>query len=430
MRGNTNVKDGIFLNATVDEYEVATGENIVAGNMVTMYTQSGEPLSDGVAGANKPWLSPLQKLSNGKYIGLNSKILSKQANKSFTVDATLATLLQTLNTINIGNDTFMYVNAYVQSYKLYVAVTVYVLNSDYSVTTYTKTSYSSADITNQTSPTVYFNMLDSLNGYVVGYLSCEKSSVQGHGLFHIDYSDLSDINIIFDEVGYASTTSALDYEIKITSRLKVGNNLYYCDGRSVYKFYFNGSVFTRAKCLIRNNEMFSPMLYKVEETGQICLLYRASQYSVDTNNLVCSVSNFVKTSEITDVKVVQTSSDSRLSFIQLTSTKFVIGYPTGNTKWNFIVVDTSNGLMIGEVNTISYGSSTGFFTLGYFTSLSDMDITVGKNVANAKIINEQLVLTGENKQYVKNATNEIYVRGVAKQSGTAGDTIEVYIPTV
>ena len=86
-----------------------------------------------------------------------------------------------------------------------------------------------------------------------------------------------------------------------------------------------------------------------------------------------------------------------------------------------------NGLSASKCSDVVVDSNTVFVRFGAYAKSSSNSVKYVKKYT----IDSDNSLNGEisNITYVKPITSEQYIKGVAAESGTAGDTIEVYIPT-
>lgn len=433
MRGRTNVKDGISLNASVEEFEVASGESIVAGNMVTMYAENGEPLESVLGGVTCTWRSPLIELTNGEYFGLPNKVFTKNADNTFSLKNTLSTNIPNEDTVYAGNNRFVHIAASIISYKLRIDCTVYVLDlSDYSISTYTSREESTDSIINGTTSNFTNQIVDFLSGYVIGYCNCTLSnsaSMVGNGIYHIDISDLNNIDIVFDSVSHTSDGTNTSGNISKLTRFVSGNNNYYFDGLTIHKYTFASGVLTRSLCKLENGSLTNGLIYKIQETGTIGVLHILN--SRDLFNKVYSVSGFEVTGVLKNEKVFTfptTTSTNNMGLLQMSESKHLL-YTTSRSLVS--VVTVGSDVVLGEPKELGYQiQSTQFMALAKYTSVDNLDVAFIKNVANANIRNNEFTLNGDITRYVKNAVYEEYIRGIAKQSGSAGETIEVYVPEV
>lgn len=405
MRGRTNASNGgIFLNATTDDFEVATGNTIVAGDFVERVYAEDATMVSGLGASN---YYNCIRLANGLYVlGNNNNP------RIFSVDESTntVTILTTLShgyyvcevsdnkiavcendgaylyeVANNGSLTLLGSKSYSFQYrsffhkfdenKIIAFGERYIASAHYSACYGEIVDFTDPTSISMTSITMPSNQMYNLSTAI---LTC------GNGIFIIDFifassssgstSSHKKIITASSQDDYSKTVigKSLDIIIPIDN-----NETVFFNGNAIYDS-INDVTYTVSYTQLG---MASAMTHAVKLSANIFLVYADKYYVIQYSD---ELKNFTN---ISSIGLNALSGYILESFAEITNgaiewyRKTVSG--ATNHYYSFIVKDTSNNMKRGTpTDTVIEWAGSG---------------------------------------------NPL---GVAKQSGTAGDTIQVYVPTV
>lgn len=399
MRGRTNASNGgIFLNATTDSFEVATGNAIVAGDFCEYIYDTGITPLVSTFGNN----SYLVDDATHTYIALigDYPTLYTYINKEITIVSTFQTASTCLIQLDathyfVFNDTsknvgliscttsaitlideeyststsawsFTRVNATTMVYQHSNSYYLYIASTDENYTTVTLTSK---------------NLLSSTN-YIVGATSttvalCTSTSSSGTYTNTIRLYDAS----TFNQVDYFSVTTYDNFRFGFFPNIVFDDRFFltYC----IHKVYKSSSYY------------YYPYFYILD--------------SVDKRSVTTLAFNDVSNS----------SPSFSLSPIN-SQNKFIV--KEGQYMY-WVAFDSALSTLTKSEYTTSNnnGNIYGFNTYDFALMINNQGYT-NLDTSSGKVV------IGTPTDKVKEWQGSGNPMGVAKQSGTAGDTIEVYIP--
>lgn len=483
MRGRTNVSGSgnSIINANVESYVVAPGESITAGNMVEFYHKlSGNfdtgydtnvdrrlfRLSDGKIACffKQPLKSTASQGNDAKLIILNydAGVYSKEL-------ATVS-ISDFDEIIEIADDTFL-LAGYYGSGK-YIILSFIFLHVDVN----TNAVYSTGKTYNIVSSSYSLSLNNNSRLYSSSFY-LEKDEEYIRAIFPVMYSTNS-VNYfeiyscVFTLSGtniedYLLTTEKIKYifSLNSSSYTYVGVSKVYRKGEG-YFIFFGYSTSTAIlinaslSCLmyITSSDMISASTFSYTSTGggsyfnvlsiendMVTYIYDnyLSKFYISSYNGDGTVS-IVKYDAV-EILSVNTSLRRYLYLISENEYKkrflLTCGYGTSGYARKTVIMDydkETNDVTICSVEDAYWDDKEE----GILVNFEEDIIILGNNyvegaetenaIGNYKIDKSSLMLIGkeESINYVKNATNLVYIRGIAKDSGTAGDTIDVYVPSI
>lgn len=463
MRGRTNAEPniGVQLNATIDTYEVATGENILAGDFVKRYEYAVNQLDNStVADYQSNMYSPIYKppiffrLSDGKFVCSNI-IYEKDENNEYSIAYTAVNSVPNGDFVKeLGDDTFVGFSIGGKSsagYGIYSSYAKYNVNEHTISTRTATTNVKTWTNVTQQPDTMYLYIIDKGNNtfkvavsYAIVISSQTRNTVDVFDvvLSGSDYTDyaisISNLNSTTNlgvAQAFVKISNNEDYLIMATNRvIRLNNNVF----SDTHSFSYPSMIYTPfSKYLAKN----------IAEDGMVDLLYwtrtgtTASNYvyylkriryyfpvdswdynSYDIENVVDdvygSITRYMGTLNGKDIYITRKSRNSS------SIVPFTIDATTGELSVGDAV--GLNELYVSESTTnFIYSSIVNNDIIMIFGNVSN----VGTQLCEFTYNNGVFTSIGDNVKIVKKITTQEYIMGVAKQSGTAGDTIEVYIPS-
>lgn len=427
MRGRTNASNGgIFLNATTDTFEVATGNTIVAGDFCE-YVYDTEIKTLTTATSTYDLLN-VQKLDNGLYVAsyLNYfTVLQMSSGVLSVINQTQYGVLSNTGRLCVmSNNRVAVISLDSSTYYL----TVFSVASDGTVT---QLAQESVGTTVSSAYNTSISYLGNMGGNVV---ACVHSSYLR--------SSATD-TITLHAIDITDTSSVGHYSRNITSGMTYNNNFNVIGfGNNKVAYIIKGSssssgtVYYYEK-VVTYNEGF-------EETVSTSIT--SSTFSSLAGNLVNYYPDDNKTYFYNGAGLFDASTDAFYSISYSTiglSASIDKAINIGNNK--AIIYSNSKYYQI-EFNTASHS-----FTLLSDTPLSNESgtiVSVSLALGNVVLLSyyrnysstytiryATLSIDDSGNVELGGVTNTVQEwqgsgnpMGVAKQSGTAGDTIEVYIP--
>jgi len=452
MRGRTNADAGLQLNATIGSYEVASGENIVAGDFVEQYTYVAGTLSNATTATDTERIvykdNKLFKLSDGNYIAFGNKTnLYHNNDGEYTkVWTEKNEILSGNNIIKLSNDCFL--GNFTVDAKVLKATLVHYKASDNTIEY--KDLVSTTEVSNLlTTISPYVWVVKRPNGnyrvfvkfydqadyiyYSTGILDISGSN---YSSYSIDVSSLvaqftrSDIGSDSSKRDFAfvvRTSSSETYLISVNS----GSTFYLTFVSGEFNLYnINNSTLTtlnsktvgRLVCEDSNIDF-----YTIATNRTITSLIRQRVYFNPTDPTLFNIYNAET--------IVSDLANSNMRYLTT-----VNGYDL------FVLYEYNSSPEISQLRLIELNKSTGEIealqaveisatssTASMFVSEfidNKVLITIGNTLIAFKYVSRNLEAETSTMQKVRGITSQAYIKGVAKQSGTAGETIEVYIPQV
>ena len=484
MLGNTNVKDGVALNASVTEMEVI-GNAIVAGDFVEF---TGNTTNEYVADINMNYATPFEINSGKAGIAFYNK---GATNIRFLVMSDCAVLNDVTVTLPEALCTSskpfydMYANFY--NGKLYVHgakkdavqkntsqnVFLYVFTFDNSTNSIAYESKITLTLPNDLSASsssyAYYvdyrhffvgniiyvvQAVDISSGSITGNLCINKFDLSGnlltHRVFDTEYSAgikaTLENNIDIDEEYayiysvsgsgssatyrlYAYSSSDFSYNTRIAifeySRGSYGDpnivipcSIYVDDSKDILAFATQISAFSTYSYLIRfvaKNEN------QIKTTVTIPATSAVSNYS----SVVIKPFKTVGT-KVYLLVVIKCNNDGGTSLIATIEYDYVNYNARLIASSMFTATSVSFGLN-NHLPIILLNEKVEMYFAGTYNNPTSSS-AISKAYGVVGMINNDIYVPSETIDLVKKYENRI--DGVAKQSGVAGDTIEVYVPTV
>lgn len=452
MRGRTNVNNGgIILNATTDTYEVESGETIIAGDFVDRITKTE-------GGTSVPQGAIFQ-VSDNNYVVVNSII---QDNGDHTFTRIGSTGINKYPRFQIGTDEFISFEIGVNAPNGWVTINLikyealnYCVTRSLSYQFVSSWAYRAGGVyAIQISEKVFMLFLtyNGKNNNTNKYGNCFK--VVKLTISGTNYSDYTHTGqIVYTEENYTlSTEPNLQY---VGWGILIQNNDYlvgiygnqerqYYDTAMVSMKRIKGASSATSKS-ISSTAIMRP-LGTVTDDGYIGFiemsggkLYQRYLYvdknDINSYNLYDSV--FIKdlpdydsaTYKFTPLKIENdTSGYDRYIIVQLTSKKYLTTAEVyiSQTDRDIIINDFTILASYSQPETVQSTDVSFIHKRG----VNDYLIIEDYKLLETTIVNH--VVEGEvnTHRYVREIYSLDYILGVAKQNGTAGDTIEVYVPSI
>ena len=405
MRGRTNASNGgIFLNATTDDFEVATGNSIVAGDFVEYHYDTGvEPLN-----STFKINAYLVDNTTHTYIGVigDYPTLFTYINKEITIVATYQTATTCL--IMLDATHYFVFNDTTRKVGLISCTTsaITLITEEYS------TSSSAFSFVRVNATTMAYKHNNSNYIYVAStdanYTTISINSKNINATFNIAGATSNSIVIVQSTSSYSTYTNNFTILDPITL-----NQTDYFEIKS-----YDYSL----RCLpeIVFNDRYL-LVWTTQKVGSSPIKYYQKIIVIDT----------------VDKREVVNTSFTDASY---TST---INVSLANSQNEFIVYEwlTVGGVSQNYMYWVKFDSTLSSLTVSVYTSnlKSGIIYTFGAKTFALMVNNEGYinldtssgkVIAGTPTNRVKEWTGSGNPLGVAKQSGNAGDTIAVYIPQV
>lgn len=401
MRGRTNASNGgIFLNATTDDFEVATGNSIVAGDFVEYkYDTEVKPLNSTFSG-----VSYLIDATTHTYIALigTYPTLFTYINGEISVVYSYSTSATHL----VQFDTTHYAILNSSTYKFEL---LFCTTSAISKITETSTTYSNVGECARVNAT----KIAFRNGNT--YLKTVNTDSEYTTLSVVDGVNTQNFKLVgasSDKIVIMQTTSsASSYSNTfIVYNADTFTNL---GSFTISTDYMSLNVLPE---IVIDDRYF--VLRHTERIGSSPYKYYMRLYVIDSVNL-----RSVTSLQFTDVN--NNALNVRVSTIN-TQNEFVVEIISSNNSYLYWVkYDT-------ELSSLSKSEYTQFNKIGYLYAFSAKKFALminNEGYANLDTTSGK-VIAGTPTNRVKEWAGSGDPLGVAKQSGNAGDTIAVYIPQV
>ena len=404
MRGRTNASNGgIFLNATTDDFEVASGNSIVAGDFVEYHYDTATKIIEASTMYNRIFTVDLSA-------NLFVTVLSGYISLISYIDGVI-TIVDSYNSSQATTPVFQY-NA-----------TTFI-DSDGNVYV--------VDISNQTidyskniGGTYKYKVGNYYVTYTFNYVSSNNHTIT---IKSYDCTDLDNITLV--DTKDVTLTSISDDPRFSTF-----------EGYSVYDsgigFFFTLAVSSSSPKSVRCFRIMAD----ISSSGIITATYTSLAYNTGStlpaNNL-----NIFNDSALGGRYIpyyYKVASNSAYQLYDVVSGNSISSSITNNTSDSIQTNDAVYFFLSGQLYKIVKATNT-LYTLD--TAQNERKAPIKNNifishiVSNSKvnysseyIINDEVV-EGTLTDTVQSWSGGLNPMGVAKQSGTAGDTIAVYIPAV
>ena len=411
MKGRTNASNGgIFLNATTDDFEIATGNTIVAGDFVEYhYDSQVKPLNSTFVGQNY-----LVDASTNLYIGLiggyatlftyiNGVITIVDTYSSATpfvvkLNSTHYVLRNTTNNhlvlVEVANNEISYIAETSSAYQNTTPIrvndtTITLILGTYLYTIITNSEYTSI------SQGASINMSSASNGYAfVGATTTRivvaTYTTSGQTRSYVAYIYVgNDTFTTLSYDSYFSFTTYDNYAMKFYPDIVIADRYFLatCGYKSGSGTYTYGQYIHLLDAVDKRLPISARPIYSYNDSSADIKIS-----NVDSNNrfVLASLSNSYKNAWLFKLD------ESLMSFEQSEASELPSYFPT--TIYNF--ANRKYAFMINNNGYINADTSTNRVVIGTLTDTVEEWSGSGNPM------------------------------GVAKQSGNAGDTIQVYVPQV
>lgn len=471
MRGRTNAEsgNGVILNGTIDTYEVASGETILAGDFVERYayvTNSLTSASSYLDAEVKDKSPKIYEMSDGDYLQIGGKtnlyntdndVITKEWSEKSTP------IIESDFNILLDDDTilgeFTGVN---QSSIPAPVIQCSAMKYDSANKTVTKKTIIGNTITGAptslalTRGILFYKISDRTYRVFVEKTDSEQSSAYSRsyclytfileitGNSYDNYA-LSCSNLV---VKRYSDDNTFNFSPSYFTIKKIENDFYIrLDSQRFIKFSnnaFSNYVTISGISFIESSDAFlSTYIINHDDTSgnvdffthynytssgkSYSYLYINRMYldmdnadcNIYTKRTICGGQNYL-------INIRRVKEDNNFYYFLLR--EYITGSGSPSTSSLSIVkVDKVTGEhTVSEKTDIPEKSTT--------ILLSEIDNNtlwlIGSNLYIFDVSDGYLVDKSEQVKQVRGITSQNYIKGVAKQSGSAGDTIQVYVPTV
>lgn len=461
MRGKTNLRDGIFLNATTEKKQIATSQTITAGDFVEYDAiKNMDKITNPYLEADISNTEGCYRINSDLYMLINKNYLTL-LNSSFVVLQTLT--FDNITDIKIIND-YIVVNGdkltlfkidgqkltktdEITSHyryrlaklnsneiisadittdynkKAYIIANIYAFNNDKfevkakGVTAYADTSYSSTPVT-----ICIFNESENKIAILVQEQSSTASTCGAYH-FAIDESDYAISYIEGEFIRSALAHTGTSRRFTTSAINPYNNTILFEEGSNQYI-----SSLTIQLLCSNKGEIFKSA--KIKPTDYFKELFQGLA--------IYSSWNAIGYSSSIGVNIVK----ENVFYITFTP-QYV--YSTSNYRIAVVRCEIRNELLVfsnsifidfykGDFTSYFYGcgyvfeNDNGDVKFGFIASQSSNDSYYGSYYVDLSYKNG-ILSVGKKTSYVRRFGGDGNPIGVAKQSGTAGQTIEVYIPS-
>lgn len=418
MRGRTNASNGgIFLNATTDDFEVATGNNIVAGDFVEYHYDTAEKTISGSSFSEECFLvdataklyitrlsgyATLITYDNGTITIEDSYTTAQSTELVKYNDTTYLSTSGDVFTVDVANKTLTLSSNINKTFQHKVGnYLVSVERSGSSTVTYTVKTFSCADLSNITLVDTKSVTDQSGSQLVIGKSFNDGVCFAINLVYNSGSSHMAYVKLVFAYIDLSNglITSIQSKALFDDSPSSSVSSFFYFVGnaigdRYIYVHYYHGysghytykdEIYDTASRDLKNSLSFANNNYTVrsnyfERNGYYYWLV----YTAETNNVFSAV--LYKTDIVTGLSELCDSISV-----------------TVNTSPLWVFANNDFALLRVSSPSIYYKI--------------------------VKAINDQIV-EGTLTDTVQEWSGGLNPLGVAKQSGNAGDTIAVYIPQV
>lgn len=456
MRGRTNAEPniGVQLNASVDSFVIANYQNILAGDFVEQFNYlAGETTTTGNLIDQFPQDEQnIFKMSDGNYLYFgvyNSSAGSSYRNleiyhKDEYGVLSLVTQPTSISYSSVGNtlivqledDTLAYL--YVNSEMQVFARLIHYNSANYAITNKSITAsiasvsgasswqftiikkrgggykvFASYYKAGGTSDVYSADMVitgNTYDTYAISLSNIKTIQMSGRLSCSLGFVVELDANYYLAMYGYKSSSSSSTtyYAYYVADE---NNNIEHTHSTS-------SNPLITGKLLNRNS--FNNMVYTIYVDTTNDKVYRKKLY-IDTSEYTVFPDEeiFDFSSEYTQANYLGTDGTNDIYIIQKSVTElvpFTINRTTGEmTIYIGCILDFSMGLRYMVASTLDNNN----FLMASSNKMISMRYSNGTLESEVETVKR-----------VRGITTQKYIKGVAKQSGTSGDTIQVYVPTV
>lgn len=461
MRGRTNVSaDGIILNANVETYKVANGEDIVAGNFVEYFSV----LSGGVSGAISPSdYSKIFRLSNGEFMLIANNeyaVVGVSSNDEYNVitkgtigtdiDSDILNSNTILNKVYVGNDTVACITASVSSTNLVMKVTY--LSYDrtlekVNIATENQTLTTSANYYDSSNYPISLIPSPNLTNFKLVFMYSRGSSSYDH------YFGIADVKVANNKLSAPTNiatsriaSSQSTYNNKICSLVRINTNefYFYLGYKNSVNWYCKHIRVSNNAITMSSQEIDSQYMALDSEAvdGYIPFI----QYTV--SGAIKIRYGFVDPTNTTPLvnwfSVIDTSINSSRVNLQLIRKVGKIEYYAVHCHTSSNVSDISifeidrvnKTVVANQPSRINSRYNYVSFAILYvsdseiYMCATGMDETGTQAFGRFELVNNQMLNTYSESICVRNITTQNYIKGVAKTTASSGSAIDVYVPIV
>lgn len=441
MRGRTNAEPniGVQLNATTDTYEVAPDETILAGD----FTETFIEIDGGIEASS----NPIFRLSDGKYL-IGTKLYIDNGDHSFSEFGTSGVSYSPTYQLNV--DEFLCIYRYEAYLIKYDAEHEYCISKSFSVGLERPWSndYFSLKILElaQKKYIFFVNYLNYSRTYRINHLFEVTISGTNYDDYTVSTNTIDKTQDSVSEVGYTYYPTGAALQVA-----QLGNNDYLTWRSRTTRSSASSEpttqyIYNRYK----NKTSYSPnnmiSYYVIPDTitsdGYMVRLFRSNDdlyyqygYFDKDDATIATTYTSVKIAEFPDAsgnnyifKALKIDSDKdgydRYIIVQCVNYIYI-------TMFEMYISLEGRNVITGEFTKISntVRLTTDDIYL-FIRGQNDYLITLLGNLYEVTIDNHIVKAQINTHNYVRTIHSRTYSMGVAKQSGTAGDTIEVYIPQV
>lgn len=457
MRGRTNAEPniGVQLNASVDNYVVATGENILAGDFVEQFNYlAGEATTDGnLINSFQPDEQHIFKMSDGNYLyfgaytssggtyNRNVEIYEKDEYGVLTLVAqpTSVSFVSTGKPYIslLGDDTLAYI--YVNN-EMYVYVRLIHYDSTNHSITQKTINARIATISNTATSWQYSIVKKRGGGYKVFASYYYTGSPKSSNVYMADMAitgnnyDSYAVSISNTKTIVTSTSNSyhLSYAIELDTNYYLAVYAYTSSSNTWNKYYVIDEVnnVENTHSASANSPFISGTLLNRNGNNKIM----TTVFVDTTNHKVYFKKLYMDTTEYTiypDEELFSfTDNTTQVLYLGSDGTNDIYIIQKSTTELVPFVINKSTNVLTMYLGCIVDftmrldGAVASCLDSGNFLFASAQKI-ISMNYSNGTLESEV-----ETVKRVRGITTQKYIKGVAKQSGTAGDTIQVYVPTV
>lgn len=453
MRGRTNINGGgeAPINAGVESFTVDQNQVITSGNMVEFYEKlyGKYSVNTNVAGENA--ILPLSGNRIACLVSSDKIFILHKSNDSYSMNATPVSIPLFTSAVKIGEDAFLMIKEIASKTnisdnykKILVKVWILRIFSDDSVTIDEKTLGTGLEVYDQPSEKISQSTFCEVGGDIILFLSFSGNFIKTK--ISVSYDVSSGYSVTFSEVSENINKIGTFDVIKDASKIYIIGKGY---GYSSYDLnVLSWEYDSDTNLQIVGRESFDTTNYSVISIDEqiMTMIYRVGQYvyerkfKIRENGFVWYEPriffNFGKYPDYYSghfilIPIYDSAIKKRFLYFDYFGENIV--FVMEHTKQDGCIAysPTQLGSLISVKRSIGHicNSENDINLFGDVRNSSDQ--ITSKRLGDYKISAEN---TLENKEesikYVSNAKNKLYIMGIAKQSGSSGDVIECYVPSI
>ena len=428
MKGRTNITDGIFLNATTEQKTIKSGETIVAGDFVEYETISDAiTLKTGLTNPTQPYV--LQKYDTNNFVFVCNGVLY-----AVTFDGENAQIIASYDEYNIAEvkplTTSKFVVAIANS-STYIAGTLILTSNGFTVESLASNGSTSSL---QLGYPIYIDINESN----VTFISSDSSY---DNFYYLQYTNNTISYVAQSDVLFQYT----DYKYSIT---KANNVLYkLCAKKSsygstsgtpqLYQIAINYSSHTATETLLVSGSASTVGSPRYIDNVRACnnkiigVGYDYVSGSYVCNNLIVADlstdSPLLSTHNLKTIYGVTSSTTFNVCRIENIDNEHFVSNAHSSNRTHTVILDYN----IDLVSNVETHQASDYGTMAYIEG-DVFGIKCGTNMILTflDVTDNLSVLTAPtSKEIVSRWRGTNKPIGVAKDGGTGGDTISVYIPS-